>query len=755
MSPIDMSSVKTQGKRAARAAVHRVPLDRVAALRNQGGRMGRRAVFAQARLLVLMGGRPEDGLALLGHLPQEALGATGHAFRASCHHELGETEEALREAEATLELRPDAEALGVAMSVAQRIGHEPLIRRANALAATTTPRRTVDAERLLVTYRSHVPAETEAFLANAATWTVDHSANRLERIGADTEIRSAGDLTLQRARALEVGLRGGESLIVAARHLRDAQGWDELRELWQHLSPAELEIISDKTAVGIADLAARAGWLDTAQIVAQRTIDKSGNPKARRTHARAADQTQIARTGWPVDVAADTPAYEPRPGSILAVLAQSLPHRSGGYATRGHGILTSLQSMDWDILAVTRLGFPYDFWKKNDPREVEDQDVVDGLTYRRLLEPKEREYLTTPMASYIERFATRIEDVAREHRASLIQASSFQNNGLAGLRAARRLGIPFVYEMRGLEDLMKVSRNPAFVDTDAHAYMTGLELHIVQQADLTFVITEALREEMIRRGGPADRIKVLPNGVHADQFQPRQPDAALIDELGIHGKTVIGYAGSLVDYEGLDLLLAAVARLKASRDDFAVIIVGDGGYESYLHRLARELDILDVVTFTGRVPHEEVARYLSIFQITPFPRLPLPVCELISPIKPFEAMAMGKACISSSVAALTEIVEADVRGLVFEKGDADDFARQLTRYLDDPQLRETMGRQAREWVLGERDWRKVTRIADAAYEQLLGHPHGRSSAESPATSDAPAAPSADVPAGPGPQTAAG
>nr|WP_257909303.1 glycosyltransferase [Janibacter limosus] len=143
------------------------------------------------------------------------------------------------------------------------------------------------------------------------------------------------------------------------------------------------------------------------------------------------------------------------------------------------------------------------------------------------------------MASYIERFATRVESVAREHRASLIRASSFQNNGLAGLRAARRLGIPFVYEMRGLEDLMKVSRNPGFSETDAHRYMTGLELHIVQNADLTFVITEALREEMIRRGGPADRIVVLPNGVHADQFLPREPDRALIDELGIRGKTVI------------------------------------------------------------------------------------------------------------------------------------------------------------------------------------------------------------------------
>lgn len=151
-----------------------------------------------------------------------------------------------------------------------------------------------------------------------------------------------------------------------------------------------------------------------------------------------------------------------------------------------------------------------------------------------------------------------------------------------------------------------------------------------------------------------------------------------------------------------------------------MIIVGDGHYEAYLHQLARDLEVLDVVTFTGRVQHDQVARYLSIFQITPFPRLPLPVCELISPIKPFESMAMGKACISSSVAALTEIIEPDVRGLVFDKGDSSDLARQIARYLDDPELRERMGRQAREWVLAERDWSDVTKIADEAYHRLLG-----------------------------------
>ena len=593
MAPIDKNAARAQGKRAARAVVRRVRLDPLATLPNQGGSVGKRAIFAQARLLILDARAFDQGLRLLSRVPESALGATGHGLRAWSHMSLGAIDEAVQEAWATLERTPDAEALGLAMAVATRANHKDLLRRVNDLAESTTPRTTKDAERLLGWYTSRDVAQAEAFIANVDTWRVNHTTHSLDLIRTETQIRAAGDEDAQRATALEVGRTGKAGFRSATRALGKLKGWDELRELYREADLETITVVPNKTSHSLAQRAARAGWLDTAQVISGRLIEL-GHKKARETHAQVSDQIHIGATGWPVDEAQER-SYEPNPRAVLSVLAQSLPHRSGGYATRSHGILTGLQGLGWDMLAATRLGFPYDFWGQGDKREVEPFDVVDTMTYRRLLEPGEREYRTTPMAGYIERFAERLEEVARDHRAGLIHASSFQNNGLAGLRAARRLGIPFVYEMRGLEDLMKISRNPEFGRTDAYRYMTGLELHIVQNADLTFVITEALREEMIRRGGPADRIAVLPNGVHTAQFEPRQPDAALIDELGLRGKTVIGYAGGLVDYEGLDLLLLAAAELKKTRDDFAVIIVGDGHFEGQLHRMARELDVLTQV----------------------------------------------------------------------------------------------------------------------------------------------------------------
>jgi glycosyltransferase involved in cell wall biosynthesis len=217
---------------------------------------------------------------------------------------------------------------------------------------------------------------------------------------------------------------------------------------------------------------------------------------------------------------------------------------------------------------------------------------------------------------------------------------------------------------------------------------------------------------------------VLPNGVHTAKFQPQERDRSLelslgVRSLGVRDKTVIGYAGGLVDYEGHELLFEAVAQLKAVRSDFHVIAVGDGHHQAVVHATADRLGLGDVVTFTGRVPHEEVARYLSLFDITPFPRLPLPVCEMISPIKPFESMAMGKAVVVSSVAALTEIVADGTTGLVFEKGSAADLARVLTEMLDSPELRFKLGESARTWVRNERDWSSIVDIVDTTYREIL------------------------------------
>ncbi len=715
-----VSTLRAAGRSLARGVIARAPMAPLTRLPSQGGPVGRKAVLIQASRL-RRASRPDEALRLLDRIRDSDLPAHGHTVRAQALEDVGDLTGALVAAQrATTASAPEAPDLLTRLRVARALDDAEDVATCLALSCWVEPRNASEAGQLVRAFRSDDGALVRTFLDRISQWK--HAVPLPDRIRLETDLMlvegaSQRDVADAARREASEPLDGVER---ALHRLGPIQEWGALSDVLIGRT------VSADVAKEVSRCAARAlkgGWIGEAAVIAECAIRSgTGMSQARTVHAQATEQQFVIRSGWPVEPVHER-IYEPDPRSTVTVLAQSLPHRSGGYATRSHGILTGLRARGWDPQAVTRLGFPYDRWPVRGTEKVSGQDTVDGIVYHRFLEPGERAYVTVPIASYIERFARRIMVQATAQRAALIHASSFQHNGLAGLAAARRLGIPFIYEMRGLEDLMKISRNPEFAETGTYQYITGLENHIVANADLTFVITEALRHEMIQRGGPADRIVVLPNGVHTSDFEPRERDVGLLNELRLGDRTIIGYAGGLVDYEGLDLLLEAAAKLTERRSDFAVVIVGDGHVEARLRRLVEQFGIADVVVFTGRVPHHEVARYLSIFDITPFPRLPLPVCELISPIKPFEAMAMGKAVLVSSVAALTEIVEPEVRGLVFDKGDSGDFATQLGRYLDSPKLRAQMGTAARTWVLEQRDWSDVVEVADAAYHRVL-NAHG-------------------------------
>lgn len=471
----------------------------------------------------------------------------------------------------------------------------------------------------------------------------------------------------------------------------------------------------------LSKAAAKVGDLELALSIAEDMIGRgSTSRQAIEIRDRSRDRLDILANGFPrLRTRASEPAYTPDPTSVLCVLSQSLPIRAGGYATRSHGIISAVARAGWDVEAITRLGFPYDRWPADDTREVPPTDVVDGIRYHRALVPGQREYPQVPLRDYLDQSARMIADAARRQRAALIHASSFYATGLAAAEAAHELGIPFVYEMRGLEDLMRTAAHGSYRDSLDYRFLVEAETETCRRADHVLVITDALAEEMVARGVPREKMTVVPNGVHVDEFTPAPRDQELAEELGFTGKTVIGYLGGFPHYEGLRLLVRAVATLRQRRDDFRVLLVGDGQQDGTLRRDVEELGLSDVVTFTGRVPHDQIPRYLSVTDITPFPRLPLDVCELISPMKPYEAMAMTKAVVVSDVAALAQIVHDGETGLTFRKGDADDLADKLELLITRPDLRERLGTAARQWVLDKADWSVIARRVDEVYRTLL------------------------------------
>ena len=696
---------------------------RVPGLGRSDNRLVRAGVVDRARRALRRDRDPAAALAVLGPLLERTdAPVAAWTTAAAARQALGDLRGAQAAAQhATAAPGAGLDAFLLRRRISEALGDDADAEEALRLLAHRAP---VDAREATATLREL--ARSARHLAETFVDTVGHT-----RPGDGTwvaQLRAEARLThlhdTDRAQfdreADRVRTELGDGDRVVLRTLAGLDDWEAAAALAVTAPDAQLPARALRESAGRA---LKAGYAGCAAVLARRALDVDADDAALAVLHDAEDQVRLAAYG--LDVGAPPPrgtppAYAPQRAHVLAVLAQSLPLRSGGYATRSHGVLTGLRDLGWQPEAVTRLGFPYDSWPAGDRRTVAAADVVDGLAYHRVLGPAtERRYPQHPLEGYVARLADAVQRHATEHRAALLHASSFHVNGLATTMAARRLGIPHLYEMRGLEDLMKVSRDPAYADTDRYRFTTRLELQNCLAADRVLVITEALRSEMAARGVPAEKMVVLPNGVHADQFQPRPRDRVLEAELGYAGRTVLGYVGSLVDYEGLELLLEAVAALAEHRDDLRLLVVGDGAHGRVLHALSARLRLDDVVTFTGRVPHEQVQRYLSLVDVTPFPRLPLPVCELISPIKPFEAMAMGKAAVVSSVAALTEIVRDGDTGLVFAKGDAADLARVLTRLLDDPGLRARLGERARTWVRAERDWSQVVKAADATYREVL------------------------------------
>lgn len=437
-----------------------------------------------------------------------------------------------------------------------------------------------------------------------------------------------------------------------------------------------------------------------------------------RTYANARDEVSLIGDVRPLEGTYPPVAVESIPGRVMYMVYNSLPFHSAGYATRSQGLVAGVRALDFDSIIVTRLGYPQVF-EKFEEASVPPREEIDGVPYIRLsadvkniLAISSRQYITLNTLSGIQ--------AALQLRPSIVHAASNFVTGLTAIGIGRALGIPSIYEVRGLWEVTALSRDPSYADTLHYAHAVHLETKACLEADRVIAITSALKDELVRRGVPAEKIDIVPNGVDTNRFRPRPRDNALAARLGLAPEhVVIGYVGTILDYEGLDDLLRAVRIcIDQGADHLRLLIVGDGAAYGACIELAHELQLERHVIFTGRVPHKEVEAYYSLIDITPFPRKALPVTEMVSPLKPFEAMAMGKCVVVSSVAALAEIVDDQRTGFIYEKGNVTALARVLSHVATDSDLRRAVGEEARRFVVVERDWRVLARRITEIYRNL-------------------------------------
>jgi len=418
--------------------------------------------------------------------------------------------------------------------------------------------------------------------------------------------------------------------------------------------------------------------------------------------------------GYNLDVLKPVENYQPVPGRVLYHIHASMDYTTAGYSTRTHHICKSLLEMGVDLHVRTRWGYPCDRKEVDLIPEQIVNTVLDGVTY--LHDPAEEAFGTYAMEDYAERSAYSLLRTAMEVRPDTIHAASNHSVGFPAAMVARALNIPFVYEMRGLWALSRAAKDEAYRRSDRFRLEMALERHVANAADHVIVITDGLRAQLIDWGIPKEKISLAPNCVDSEQFTIQPRNEQLERSLMLNGKVVVGYVGSLLHYEGLNILLEAVSLLpQLLRNNLAVLIVGDGVIRPHLEQQAQELGLSHMVRFVGKVPMDVVNDYYSLIDIAPFPRISAEVCEMISPLKPLEAMAMGSVVLASNVRAIAEHVIVNKNGLLFEKENAHDLAEKLTALIQHPTKIQELSQAGRIWVEQRRSWTSIASVIASVY----------------------------------------
>ncbi|RCK69143.1 glycosyltransferase [Desertihabitans brevis] len=445
-------------------------------------------------------------------------------------------------------------------------------------------------------------------------------------------------------------------------------------------------------------------------------------PRAGALARRVLGARRLAGSTFPLPARGGGPAYVPEVGRVMYCAHSTPVFESNGYAMRTRGIASGLAAAGTDVVVVGRSGYPWDAKSQVEKpalrRHVEN---LDGVDYVHL---PGHSLATTPLDHYIQECADAFVREARLQRPSIIHAASNYQLGLAALTAARRLGLPFVYEVRGLWEYTEAVGKPDWKDTERFALHVELETLVAREADRVLAITAQTRDELIRRGVAAEKIHLAENCVDPRAFLPLPQDGAFATSHDIDlGVPVIGYAGSMVPYEGLHLLLQAAASLRGRGARFQVVLAGSGSAEEELRELAEELDLGETVTFLGRLPAEEMPRLMSVLDVVVCPRLSVAVTELVAPLKPLEAMSAGKAVVLSDLAPHRDIAGgAGDRAVLFEAGNADALADVLADLVDQPETRADLGRTARLWCVDERSWSDLATTLQHHHQQVLAAP---------------------------------
>ncbi len=413
---------------------------------------------------------------------------------------------------------------------------------------------------------------------------------------------------------------------------------------------------------------------------------------------------------------------EPVPGRVLHVVTDAMPQQQTGYTIRTNYIVQAELAAGLEPHVVTQFGAE----KGQSP----GTDDVDGVPHHRLGSFPRR--TSVPTTQRMQRNAEELLALVTKVRPAILHAHSNFWNGLAAEAVGAAAGIPVVYEVRGFWEISRRAQTAddhGWTDPEALAAVFGhpdsdtwrgdRESDAIAGADHVVTLARTMLPRILESGIDESKTTLVGNAVDVDAFAGAGRDADLARELGVEkNDIVIGYVSSMVAYEGIDTLVRAFAALRDKVErPVHLVLAGDGRELPGLKALVADLGVAGV-TFTGKLPHADIARYYGMIDIFVVPRKPYEVCHLVTPLKPFEAFAAGRAVVMSDVDALREIAADSQAAELFEAGNVDSLTAVLAGLVGDDGRRNALADRGRSWVREHRTWAHSAAIYREIYAKL-------------------------------------
>ncbi|SDS15042.1 glycosyltransferase family 4 protein [Jiangella sp. DSM 45060] len=506
-----------------------------------------------------------------------------------------------------------------------------------------------------------------------------------------------------------------QSDVDAVRALMDAARHDEAIALAAALLPAKT---ADTEFLDLARNAfARAGALSLQLRATSALRELENTPSRESQERRVLGRIRETEPGWlpHVPPAARVERTDLR---VLHLLKSAMPYRQTGYTMRSRYIIDAQRAAGLDPVVITAAGFPREAGLEHPPAT----EVINGVVHHYLEQPP-ASVLKGPVDRYLDAYASAAARRVPEIAPSLIHVHSGHRGyeaALVGVALAKAFQLPLVYEVRGFFESLWSRERPWNETGELYQRRMATEARCMAAADAVVTLSESMRAQIIARGIAPEKVHVAPNGVDAKAFSPGPRPTRLIERLGLEGKLVFGYVSNL-DHrrEGHETLIRAAAELRARGVPAVALIVGDGDRRAELEKLAADEQAGNSVLFTGRVPHDEVLDYYRLLDVFVVPRADERAARLVTPLKPFEAMAAGVPLVVSALDPLLEIIGGGERGRSFPPGDSSALADVLTELNDDPDTRRDLAKRGRDWVVAEHQWSANAARYEAIYATIL------------------------------------